>query len=409
MLKAGYVLCRRCGHATDDAYYYNGELNVWVQLRRRSGRRFLVEIYTPAYQQNAEGVAVTHCALSDANLLGKVGIPHQIMVECRIADQQKAYKFTRACPFCVGKQPGWESVQELIPGVGNLPAYIVAVIGARTVGKSCWIAAMSCLHNLNKLTSQQQPDGEHHRYVLVPDQLEDAADHPPEATPINAVGNTRCLTIAERTENGTKDVAQILLLDFAGELFAKDKEMEFKNSAAHIFNGGKGYTGVDAVVFMMDPTDLKPSAKTGAYSIATTYNRVNDELKLLFNRPVAFVLNKIDTLFHQSVEEISGQAPGIPVPWITEDTFAYQGNAMYLKDAIKPRVALQMSLFARANALVKGVCDRTDASAFLIKTATPYQDKDGNEFLNFQEGINVLDPLLWILNMLDIFPIDDIL
>ena len=89
---------------------------------------------------------------------------------------------------------------------------------------------------------------------------------------------------------------------------------------------------------------------------------------------------------------------------LTEDTFAAQGRAMYQKRALLPRIALETALLKKFRPIVELATNQTRAAGFLIKATTPTEESD---FLNFADSINVMDPLLWILNELDIFPLED--
>ena len=428
MLEAGYIFCHRCGYSTDEAYYYNDPQTTWVQLKRSLNGKIIVEPYIPQYMMGTlsdeDTKNIDRFVLSDSNNSFENGLPHTILVDCYSEHGKAQLKFNRSCPFCVGQQEGWDSVKELIPDINTLPTYVIAVIGERTVGKSCWIHALSCPHNLNKVNNQRIGGTDNSGYILTAKTLADESSARPEATSINELGNTRVMTITKSSEAAVTPVAQILILDFPGEIFAESKAEEFNNTAAHIFSGGHGYKGVDAIIFLMDPDEVDSKAdeteKAGAadlkssdelkFSIATTYNRINNELQLLTNRPFAFVMNKIDKLFdHPSnFVHVNNDASQPDIPLLTEHTFANQNNSMYQKRSILPRVALETSILKRFSQIVETVSSTTRCAGFMIKATTPLQG-DGKKamLLDFTSSINVMDPLLWILNELDIFPIDD--
>ncbi len=422
MLQAGYVFCHRCGHATQEAYYYNSELNVWVQLRRTLSGRLMVEHYTPQSLMGKVGAEeadqIDRFVLSVATERPKEGLPHTIQVDCYADNGMATKKFNRSCPFCIGKlkSESESSVQELISGMGNLPTYVIGVIGARTVGKSCWIHALSCPVNIRIVNSQRDGGAGYEGYILTGTSFTEDSSVPPEATPINALGNTRIMTICRKRGQNTVKVAQVLVLDFAGELFARNKAQEFNDTTAHIFKGGVGYSGVDAVVFMMAPSELEPYRDTreadknrDQYSLANTYNRVNGDLNLLSKKPIAFVLNKVDILFdNPPMAYINNDRTAPKVPLLSKYTFANQGMAMYQKRALLPRVALQTELLKKMSSLVDAASLQTSCAGFLVKATAPVFGENGEiKYVDFTDSINVLDPLLWILNKLDIFPIDD--
>lgn len=414
MLHAGYVFCHRCGHATEEAFYHNGSENIWVQLKRTVFGKFTVEQYMPT---NAQGqtTKIDRFVLQDFAGNPRNGLPHTISVECRTAANVATLKFKRSCPFCIGKyqtgnnQAQNQNVQDLIPGMGQLPTYVIGVIGARTVGKSCWIHALSCPTNTGKLNSQREGGDEYEGYVLVEAEVAEDKTVPPEETPLNSLGNTRFIKICKKRGREHTPVAQVLVLDFAGELFALDRRATFEETTAHIFKGGVGYSGVDAVVFMMDPTDLGNDAPREQYSLANTYNVVNGDWGLLTQKPVAFVLNKVDLLFaNPPTVHINNDENEDEVPLFTSSTFGNQGMAMYQKQALLPRIALQTAVLRRMSSLVNSASQRIDCAGFLVKATDPVYNAEGALTCgDFTKSINVMDPLLWILNKLDVFPLDD--
>lgn len=402
MLQAGYVLCCRCGHATDEAYYYNGDLNMWVQLvKLPKDGGWTIHRYVPEYMKKQ--TPTSGAPVDRAMLVTRVEeiLPHRITVNCQVAGKEVETTFTHSCPFCVGKKPEWNSVSEMLPGMGNLPIYVIGVIGARTVGKSCWIHALSNPANLVNVNYLRIGDNDEYGYLLSTAEVTEAADHPPQATPVNALGKTRMMSVILRKGMQRTDVAQILVLDFAGELFARENAGRYNDTVAPLFRGTVGYSGVDAVVFMMDHKN-----DDERYSLAETYNRVNAELKLLEQKPVAFVMNKVDKLFDNPPTcEVEAGTQRVEIPLLTEDTFCRQGRGMYSREQILPRVTLETMILKQMKPLVARATTENHSAGFLVKATTPYV-ADGVDMLDFEDSINVMDPLLWILNELDIFPIE---
>lgn len=407
MLQAGYVFCHRCGHATQDAYYFNSEAVTWLQLFRTPRGKFNVAKYIPPYLEgqvgNDNATSSVSYRFSSTNDRRVQGIQHEINVECYVGNRMQLKKFVRACPFCIGQKPEWDSVQELLPKLGNLPTYVVAVVGARTVGKSCWIHALSCPSNINVVNK-----GNKSGYLLSTEEWTTEVSSIIEPTELNKLGKTRMMYIKKKSGADSFEVAQILVMDFAGELFAESKKAEFESGAAHIFKGGEGFSGVDAVVLMTDPL---PEAD--GFSLATTYDRAKGEYDLLQNKPVVFVMNKSDLLVkNPPTININNNEKMPKVPLLTEDTFANQGADMYKKEKIQKRVALQTAILKHQSSLVQSICYERRSCGFLIKSTEPCivdDPKTGTkkEKLDFKKTMNVMDPLLWILNELDIFPIDD--
>lgn len=407
MLKAGYALCPRCGRATDDGYYYDSETSTWVQLKRSFWGTPYVELYTPPGVSGNAPRTVHSVKFLSATEEERFATPREILVECTKTNGDRLeLKFMRSCPHCIDQA----APQKMMLGWRDLPTYVIAVIGSKSVGKSCWIYSLFCAENQNKVRHGTDS------YFLCSDEVyegDKTSRLPPTA--VDSLGETNLLYIAhwgkpdEQGNASVVPVAQILLRDFAGETFHKGNEELYEKSARHFFSCGVGYDGVDAVVFVTDPDE--DQSDVGSLSI--TYNRVNRDFNrgkgLLGNKPVAFVLNKVDRYFdNPEMEHIDGNTALPQVPLLTARTFAKQGEYMYDKSNIVPRVALETALMKRLHPLVKTASAGRRCAGFLIKATQPSEpDEDGKQYLDFSGGINVMDPLLWSLNQLDIFPIND--
>lgn len=423
MLKAGYVLCHKCGTATDEAIYSNGD-NLWLQLKRTATGRFFVERYIP--QKNADVLSAEvndgyfRFELSEKDAKSKRGILHSITVDCyyKIPAEYTGGKeefgkatqtFTLSCPYCNS-----DTVTYLIEDLGNLPTYVIAVVGARTVGKSSWITSIFCSNNISKLNDQFYGSNNPVSYYLFTQSPVDAFGLKIGGTKVGTIGETDMFTIIKKTSaSDTKPekhqaIANVLLVDFPGEIFAKEKKAEFEKTASHFFSGGVGFNGVDAVLFVTDPEDTRRVDENGNnYSVSTTFSRVYSELGLLSDIPFGFIYNKIDLLF----EELSDDRKLIPMddpnyvldfPVISTDTFSGQNNGMYLGKNLLPRVALETFIAKKLLPTFSAVSINARCAGFLVKTA----EFDENNYPDYSKAINVFDPLLWVLNQLDIFPIN---
>ena len=412
MLQAGYVFCHRCGNATQDAFYFNASTNAWVQLFRTITGRFVVTKYTPPYQQGkidpAKAAGIHRFRFSPTNGRQVQGLQHKIRVECHSDKAVQVLDFVRSCPFCVGLKEGWSSAVELLPHLGDLPTFVIGVVGARTVGKSCWIHALSCPSNINVVNDSKNSTYSALGYTLGTSEWSEEQTDIINPNALNERGKTRMMYIRKKSDGSSHAVAQVLVMDFAGELFAENKQNEFESEAAHIFRGGEGYSGVDAVVFMTDPLPEKSD-----YSLATTYHRARGEYDLLQNKPIAFVMNKVDLLIDAKPQRHINNDPSLAeVPLLTEDTFIRQDSDMYRKSELQARVALQTALLKRIHPLVRAISNETRCAGFLVKSTDPFVAMDPasgkkEDMLNFGKSINVMDPLLWVLNELDIFPIEE--
>ncbi len=414
MLQAGYVFCSRCGHATQEAYYFSNTAQAWVQLVRTATGKFAVTRYEPPYMQgktdNTRAGAIKRFRLSSGNSNEAHRLQNTIEVRCYNGKRWDEYTFVRSCPFCVGQKAGWDEAMKIIDHLGDLPTYVIAVAGAPSVGKSCWIHALSCPGNANRVNGQRESTNTYMGYLLSPAELVDEVIPPPPPTPLNGLGRTSMLYIKKRMVGGTAvPVAQVLVVDFAGELFSSRRKKEFAEEAAHIFEGGEGYSGVDAVVFMADPCPTEDGS-----SLADTYENAKSDYMSFMNKPLAFVMNKADMLIENPpMRHINGD-PTLPaVPLLSKHTFTGQDATMYSKEYLQERVALQTYILKKENELVKTICNEMRGAGFLIKATTPIKQQinplsdQTRDMLDFRESMNVMDPLVWILNELDIFPIDD--
>ncbi len=419
MLQAGYVFCSRCGHATQDAYYHNAGQQLWVQLRRTMFGRFTVTKYVPPHMQGTpEGAdsRIKRVRLSSANINEAHRLQHTIDVRCYDGKKWEELTFVRSCPFCVGQRKEWNQAAPIIELLGDLPTYVIAVAGARSVGKSCWIHALACPTNINRVNGQRNNRNTHIGYLLGPAEHVDEVIPAPNPTQPNERGATSMLYIKKRMVGATAvPVAQVLVVDFAGELFSDNNESDFDAEAAHIFDGGEGYSGVDAVVFMTDPNPQE------GYSLARTYERAKGSYNSFKEKPLAFVMNKADMwVENPPMHHINGDVTLGEVPLLSEHTFARQDATIYGKEELQERVALQTYILKKEKALVRAICDEMRGAGFLVKSTKPFTKKVKvknpitNEeretdvaMVDFRESMNVMDPLIWILNELDIFPIDN--
>ncbi len=397
MIAAGYSLCRNCGRISDDRYYYNSGALIWVQLVRTPFGKYKVVPFDPDGKEPQ---------VKKVRLCSRIGNEplHTIQVQCNGNHEEE--KFTHTCPFC-GKS--------MVKGMGELPTYVIGVIGSRSVGKSSWIHATATLENIAAVNFGRKD------YLLEPYQYL-ASNIPDRATEIGEEGKTVLLKISKSVEEQDEDgrnittkkgVAQVLLLDMPGEIFGEGREAEFE-AVAPLFEGKEGYTGVDGVIFMMD--DMRDNNEE--YSVEATFNRVNAEYRILSKIPVGIVLNKVDKVIGRRAGKriaMDGMKE-IEIPWLTVDTFTNQGKDRYTAAEIVPRVTLETALLSKMEPAVTTISQNNPRCAgFLIKAGRPFTE-EGEAKTAFDENIrkssindyiiNVMDPLVWMMNELDIFPLE---
>ena len=422
MLKAGYVLCEECGTATDEAIY-SSDGTLFIQLKRASNGRFFAERYIPQKYANDPNYNIEdgyfRFDLLENYANGHKGVLHTVEVACYrnvssdLSDTNEQFvvetiTFSLVCPNCSS-----DTITYMPKGLGNLPTYVIAVVGARTVGKSSWINSVTSEQTLAKLShSLPVADGKL-QYILTTNDYTDNLDGEVPTTAIGDMGATKILKIIKRDLSNNNHnvmptaVANILLVDFAGEVFAKERTDAFKAEAAHFFSGGVGYNGVDGILFVTDPKDTRRQDKNGNnYSIANTFKRVYEETNLLNNIPFAFIINKVDLLFNEASDRILASIENpddIPeLPLLSSTTFGAQDDNMYQAENLLPRIALETHLAKKQLPSLGVVSVNTRCAGFFVKTAD--FDQDNNP--DYSHSINVADPLLWLLNVLDIYPIN---
>ena len=412
MLNAGSVVCLHCGRVIKKLYYYCNQYKAWVVLNRSTTGKYFVEKYTPDGNEGNSS-KVTEVKLTPKMDNFRKGLCDTIHVNL-VFDGSSLHNvaFTRCCPFCASVT-GDENVNEIFEGMGALPTYVIAVIGTRTVGKSCWLGSLSYVGNQNAII---------YDYILESLFVEGSKSGKMQATLVNSRGKTSLLTISKKVKDtGRKEpVANVLVLDVAGELFLSGNEDTFRRSQAYtLFAGTEDFTGVDAVVFM-DAADCVEK------DLTTAYDRVR-RLGLLEEKPVAYVLNKMDLLFKKP-PTVKLDEEDIAVPILTSNTFR-KFDRQYYGKYIVPRVKLETLIAAQYREVAQNIfLNNPCAAGFVIKTGEPIKDdsekksalisfdyansksnddskKLSVQDLDYAKSINVMDPLIWVLNELDILPI----
>ncbi|MBR3837656.1 MAG: hypothetical protein IKJ74_05850 [Clostridia bacterium] len=393
MLNAGIVLCHKCGRVTSDAYYYHSTYNVWVQLKRKPLGGLYVEHFVPEYSSDSKNVECKYSALNRAAKKdshgGQDNFQHTIKVDLAInGGKKETVPFKRCCPFCAES-----GLTEILKGTGDLPTYVIGVTGVRQVGKSCWIHALGCAENQNAVNRFP--------YYLSSETVEDSSAPRIAATLINDKGKTKIITINKPSRKGGIPIAAVVVLDFAGEIFEEDKESAFEDSSGYaLLSGTEGYSGLDAIVVM----DAPGSSNVNDPRFVDAFNRAK-EYGLLTGRPVAYVLNQADRLFANPPQQELSNMPEYQVPLFSKDSFRKTSKEQYAKDKLLRRIKLQTALSGRYSAIAPLIYQENPQSAgFFVKSTQPEEE---GQMLNFKESINVMDPLIWILNELDIFPIDE--
>ncbi len=407
MIEAGQVLCRRCGTVFSGAYYHNAHNDVHLVLKHR-GNQYAVEQFFPK-GATADSNEYIFSIAPSTNLSNTHMTTIDVYVQAADApdDKPEVWEFKRCCPFCYQKN---DSLTDIDANNGFVPTYVIAVIGTKSVGKSRWIHALGVSENLTNLRT---------RYSLLPSLMTGNKQVNVSSTEMDDEGETNLLSIIDRKQAGSP-FANVLILDFAGELFLKENEESLLGSSTYtLFTGTNSFSGVDGVIFFdsAEPEHQDSTLLTEAYNTAKG-------LGLLDNKPVAYVLSKLDLLLEQSPTIQAAPNPDRTtnkVPLLSKKTFpgnasndlpdnitdtyptVFPGMPLFTKEALTQRFSLQRMITASRRPLANVMFSTNDqASGFVIQSGLP----NGAD-IDYRYSVNVLDPLVWMLNQLDIFPIDD--
>lgn len=386
MLKAGTCICPRCGKIFRMAYYYNAPAAIGARLSysRQTGS-YRVDPYFP---DDPARTASPGFSLQLDTRIGRNdhGVPHSITVIRQMdgSSEKEELLMLHSCPVC-------RHYNTVLPRhYGIYPLYVIALAGLTSAGKSAWLTAIANPNNLARLNEAG--------YTM---HLEPASysggEIKAEPTVPGSIGRTTYLVINDREGNG---VAGVLLRDFSGELFAPAREsseggsydwQNYSSDWATFAAQGSEYDGPD-LFFIVDS-----AVKSGKHSDQETsaYNTLRSNADLT-GKPVGLILTHVDKLMEEK--------PGHPgdstktVPLIDSKTFAV--NAGYRMRQLVPRMALQDYIVTRYHNLARLLSGTGGYRGFLVKSC-----ENRGDVQNFSNPINVLDPLIWALNTLGIFPV----
>ncbi len=397
MLMPGTVFCHSCGHSFSESCYYNNTLDRWVQLQRTLMGEYIVKPYFP--RGGSDDHSFDYSLRNPKKPFTNSG---KSSFFCEVHEKGQAphrYLFSRACPHCAEQHDQEDpaqrkAVRRLENYLGELPSYVIGLMGSKSIGKSCWLHSLSVAKNvalMNKVIKKP--------YGYQVETLKPSVCHVP-GTLKGAFGETTVLYI---TKKGKK-IAAILMVDLAGEYFAPENKEAFINSPIYTaFSGdGDGFTGVDGVIFMDAPNSEADLA-------ISTYNQLSD-LDILSSRAVCYVLSKMDTTFNQPPCVDLANA-NIKVPLYTKSTFPCDDVGTYNRDDLVKRIRLETHIAKQHRDLAKLILNNNkDSAGFLIKSCAPTKNvpkewDQTKEYQDFSSSINVVEPLIWMLNKLEILPL----
>lgn len=387
MIEAGTCFCYKCGNVFKDAYYKSGIKSVGVKLKHGTLRKNTWDI-EPVIPNGVEMKPENTPTLVGVTG-GEDSIPDSIM--CRFGEEKTPLEMRRCCPIC-------KEDTELPVDCGKYPTFVIALVGRRAIGKSVWLTAISTSRNLEKVNQVSV-----YPYRLDFIRKENIYDAPASTNPGSA-GKTNYLRIIEQKTG--QIVASVILLDAAGELF--DTISQADNPLRKFLLGNGSYTGVDALIYVesamaqiseiLTKEDLELSKK--AYNVYAEMEQAN----ALHGKPIAYICTHTDQMMKQKrripkIRDISGE---FEFPLYSEATF--KPDTSYEPNELLARI-VQEDIIARA--LQPDVLVGADHTrrGFLLQSCSNRKLDDGTIFNDMGKNFNLMDPLIWILNALRLFPI----
>lgn len=366
MLKSKHVLCPVCGEVFTEACYGNHKRRERLILKHNMLQEFYVEPLS--------GDTATSYKLQSHKMDISDGMPERIRVQ---VDEGKPEEFSRCCPKC--------STLTLMPRYwGKVPSFVVCVAAMPGEGKTCLYTAMATSGNLSALASAGYP------WRLTTTQMETGVNMTAAHTPMDSIGATKVFHIRAREDldENQPPLANILFRDSPGELFERGKGNS-DNAFFKFLQKHDAYPGPDALIFLH-------SAEKSDDSLVHVYATLRDSIPKW--PPTAVVVTHADKI--RNWTQTAGD--GTQVPLLTEHTFpvcqpGIAGSGYYAPSQVNRRRTLQDSIIRRHyysmfNKDFPIIGDHT--RCFLVKSC--YQDAEGK--LQYDLPINVMDPVIWLLN-----------
>lgn len=395
MIEAGKTFCPFCVRVHKDAYYSNEDCNWGVRLKRRWGK---YEIETEDFGEDTIPDGKLSLIPFDSE---DDTLPEMIQVKLSASDGEEELMLYRHCPICARKGQH----REVNYILGKYPTFVIAMIGDRSAGKSAWLDAIATVGNTRAVNAA----GYVHEldYATVAKKREK-----PGATKLESRGCSKILAIRDRQDGG-RVVAVVYLVDVAGELYDTTRKTEGagvskKQLIWKLMNRNEDYPGADAYIFVESAVEKHGDDEYSA-------DQIYADLKgpLLKGNPLAYVMTHLDQLIESdNFKKVRSQGDEMEYPVMTRDTFDLKKPTVYTKKELLSRVALEHAV---VRAYEPMALDHTAGpmKCFLVRSCSIETvkkiGKDGvvMEELreNFSDSRNVMDPLIWILNQLKLFPL----
>lgn len=396
MIRAGSCFCPYCGLIHKGAFYKNANKSTGVWLRRNLMQKY--ELQSVAISNTAADggrqPALRRAVLKSPIPRSSGGVPRNIKV--RFQGETQDIILERVCPNCAaGINVARATEREIFLDSGKYPLYIIAMVGNRSTGKTSWLKSVAYHTNIAAVDRAGYP------YTLKFRTLTGKEDLNYKATEKFGRGHTTFLEVCQDQDV----IAHVLLLDLAGELYESDPRLVW-----NLIGRDTDHGGADAFVFV-EPAPLN-GAKTQNIRGFDSLNILKDGTARgeFEGKPIAFVYTHADELLRQNQSRsIPSANPGEEVPLVMETTF--RGDTSYTPDRLIPRVALENFIVRAYQPAVLTLNPGENVKGFLVQSCKPVKEAhaDGTVLTldDFSETINVMDPLLWTLNKLGLFPLEE--
>lgn len=393
MIKPGINLCNRCGK-TSTGFYYRSEKDIsriWVL--DWDGKEQKLRLKT----REGDPATSDFPQLIDPNTIDQEDFPPYTIEAPMAYDRNDIHLYTRCCPEC--GEPfdnDW---------IGKVPGYVIAVMGIVSAGKTSWLKALAT-------TALAPLNAQNYSHWIIPAHYT-GREEDIVATLPGSVGGTNYFRIVDRQTRET--AALIYLLDFAGELYRAQK-VNSGTALGKLLMGlsGEGYNGIDGVV-MIEPAKIayldsnnRRRSNTDAAELIEALEKIRGQERM----PIAHVLTFGDKLLEEELRK-----PRTPdsIPRMTEKTFpstAYTDATYrslkrhFTPESIKKRFLLHQT-FNNLGENSPHLLFRfqNNIRHFLVQSCTPGADANDIRTNNYTTQFNVVDPLIWLLTELQLFPL----
>lgn len=395
MLRPGVIFCPYCCRTHTTPFYTHGSRAVGVDLHYKNAVYGIVERRLPTSDGSDSESSTEALGLRLEAVEETVHAGMPAWVDVVFPGESDPVKMRRTCPHCFRMNDR--------PNLGTLPTLIVGMVGVRSSGKS------ALLNSIAYPPHQAAVNSENYPFLL------DIAPLPhyqglAAATPKLGRGMTKLLTVIHRKTN--TPVAHVMLLDVSGELFGDARPVGVKiadddvsmDELTKILSGTAGYPGVDAVLFA-DP--VPGSKEIGKIDLKFVAADVMNQCLLLNPKfaqlPMAYVFTHLDHYKRSNYPTfVKDHDNSRAVPLMTATTFR---DGSYAPERLVDRIFTEDTIARCLPSFVPMARSKQITKGFLVQSCS-CENKEGIGLVeDYTYSRNVMDPLLWILNKLQVFPL----